>query len=47
VGSADYCKVYLKVKNNGKQEIWKMVLDKKNQSYWYPTKLSRENLSSL
>ncbi|MGI6224661.1 MAG: hypothetical protein ACOYJ1_00255, partial [Peptococcales bacterium] len=47
VKNADYCKVYLKVKYNGKQEIYKMVLDKKNQSYWKPVGLSRGNLSGI
>lgn len=47
IESSDYCKVYLIVKNNGKQEIWKMVLDKKSGNDWYPSKLSMENLSGL
>jgi len=47
VESANYCKVYLKVNNKGKQEILKMVLDRRNQNYWKPIKLSRENLSQL
>jgi len=44
IQSANYCKIYLKVKNGGKEEIYKMVLDKKNQNYWKPTKLTQENL---
>lgn len=45
--SANYCKVYLKVNNEGKQEILKMILDRKNQNYWKPSKLSRDNLSDM
>lgn len=47
VRTANFCKVYLKVKENGREEIYKLVLDRKNQNYWKPTKLTKENLSYL
>jgi hypothetical protein len=47
VGSANSVKVFLQVKNQGKEEIYKLVLEKVNQSYWKPVKLTKEDLSSL
>ncbi|MBZ4686397.1 MAG: hypothetical protein JG764_30 [Clostridiales bacterium] len=47
VESANFCKVYLIVKTDGKEEIYKMVLDKKNPNYWEVTKLSQKDLNHL
>ncbi|MBS4024879.1 MAG: hypothetical protein KGZ96_04290 [Clostridia bacterium] len=47
VESADSVKVFLQVKNQGKQEIYKLVLEKENQNSWKPVKLTRKELSSL
>ncbi|WP_090553601.1 hypothetical protein [Natronincola ferrireducens] len=47
VESADAVKVFLQVNNQEKQEVYKLVLEKVNQSYWKPINLSREDLSSL
>ncbi|ARE86997.1 hypothetical protein [Clostridium formicaceticum] len=41
---ANAVKVFLQADN---QEIYKLVLEKINQSIWKPTKLTKENLSSL
>lgn len=47
IETANFCKVYLKVKSNGQEKIYKMVLDRQNQNYWKPTKLTDKELSSL
>ncbi|MCC5909055.1 MAG: membrane lipoprotein lipid attachment site-containing protein [Clostridiaceae bacterium] len=47
VENANAAKVFLKVSNQDKEEIYKLVLEKMNESYWEPTKLSGEDLSSL
>lgn len=47
VESANSVKVFLQVNNQGKEEIYKLVLEKVNQSYWKPVKLTQEDLSSL
>ncbi len=47
VDTANYCKVYLKVSGNGKEEIYKLVLDRKNQNYWKVNTLNKEHLSGL
>ncbi len=44
---ANYCKVYLKVKENGKEVLYKLILDRKNQNYWKEGSLSKERLSML
>lgn len=44
IKSANYCKVYLKVKENNKDVIYKMVLNKKYQSNWKPTTLKTSDL---
>jgi hypothetical protein len=44
---ANYCKVYLKVKENGTEVIYKLVLDKKNQNYWKEVSLRKDRLSLL
>lgn len=45
--SANCVKVFLQVNNQGREEIYKLVLEKINQSLWKPVKLSPEGLSSL
>ncbi|WHH60882.1 lipoprotein [Petroclostridium sp. X23] len=47
IESADSIRVLLQVTNQGKEEIYKLVLEKVNQSYFEPVKLTKENLSSL
>jgi uncharacterized protein YpmB len=44
---ANYCKVYLKVKEDGKEVLYKLVLDKNNQGEWKGSVLSKDNLSKL
>jgi hypothetical protein len=44
---SNYCKVYLKVKENGTEVLYKLILDRKNQSYWKEGNLSKERLSLL
>jgi len=46
VGNANYCKVYLKVKDNGEEVIYKLVLEKKGNS-WKAIILDKERLSYL
>lgn len=45
IDSANYCKVYLKVKEE--EVLYKLILDRKNQSYWKATSLSKDKLSKL
>lgn len=47
ISYANYCKVYLKVTENGQETMYKMVLEKKNQKEWKPTSLSKDWLSGL
>lgn len=51
VETANACKVYLKVfesdSNNSNPQIYKLVLEKRNQHYWRPVKLTSEELSYL
>ena len=47
IESANYCKVYLKVTENGAEVLYKLILDKKNQNYWKEGDLSKERLSLL
>jgi hypothetical protein len=47
VESANSVKIYLLVKNQGKQENYKLVLEKVNQNSWKPVKLSKDELSLL
>jgi hypothetical protein len=47
IDSANYCKVYLKVKESGTEILYKLILDRKNQSYWKEGSLSKERLSLL
>lgn len=44
---ANYCKVYLSVKENGTEVLYKLILDRKNQSYWKEGQLSKERLGLL
>jgi hypothetical protein len=47
IDNANYCKVYLKVKENGTEVLYKLILDKKNQNYWKEGGVSKERLSLL
>jgi len=47
IESANYCKAYLKVKENGKEIIYKLILEKKDQIHWQVNRLSKNLLSSL
>lgn len=47
VEGANAVKVYLQVKEQDREEIYKLVLEKVNQKDWQPTKLTKENLSTL
>lgn len=47
VENANFCKVYLKVNENNKEVIYKMVLDKKYQKSWKSKELSNEYLWGL
>lgn len=47
IKTANYCKVYLKVMEDGKEQIYKMVLDKENQNYWKVSKITKDRLSGL
>ncbi|MFZ5969666.1 MAG: hypothetical protein ACOYVK_21100 [Bacillota bacterium] len=47
IDSANYCKVYFKVKNDGEDVLYKMVLDQKNYKDWKPIKLDKERLIGL
>lgn len=47
INYANYCKVYLKVMENGQEVIYKMVLENKNQKEWKPKSLSKGRLSGL
>lgn len=47
ISGANYCKVYLKVMENNQENVYKMVLHKKNQREWEPHSLSKERLNGL
>lgn len=47
ISYANYCKVYLKVIENNKENIYKMVLSNKNQKEWKPESLSKDRLHWL
>lgn len=47
VESANAVKVFLQVNQQGREEIYKLVLEKVNRNEWQPTKLTKENLSTL
>ncbi|MFZ7103325.1 MAG: hypothetical protein ACOWWO_11820 [Peptococcaceae bacterium] len=47
IENANLCKVYLKVREKGKETIYKMIMDKKNQNYWKPVQLTTENVGSF
>lgn len=47
VGYANYCKVFLKVMEEGNESIYKLILDKKNYKDWTPVKLDKNGLSWL
>lgn len=47
IEGANSCKVYLKVKENNKRVIYKLILEKKNDNNWKPISLTKENLSFL
>lgn len=47
IDSANYCKVYLKVTENGSEIIYKMILNKKNQKEWKADSLSKDMLHTL
>jgi len=46
VETANFAKVYLQVEEEGNTVVYRMVMDKKNQSYWKPGRLSK-GLSGL
>ncbi len=46
VEKANYCKVYLKVQENEKESIYKLIF-RKDQNYWVVNTFTKENLSSL
>ncbi len=46
VEKANYCKAYLKVQENEKESIYKLIF-RKDQNYWVVNTFTSENLSSL
>lgn len=47
VETANAVKVFLQVEHQGKEEIYKLVLEKVSENDWKPTKLTQEDLSTL
>ena len=47
IDNANYCKIYLKVKEENKEVLYKLIFDRKKQNYWKESTLSKENLSKL
>ncbi|ABR46523.1 hypothetical protein Amet_0291 [Alkaliphilus metalliredigens QYMF] len=47
IESANAVKVFLQVNQEGREEVYKLVLEKVEQNLWQPTKLTQEDLSSL
>jgi hypothetical protein len=44
---ANHCKVYLKVKENNKELIYKMLLTKTDENKWVLDVITKDRLSSL
>ena len=44
---SNHCKVYLKVKQNNKELIYKMILTKTGENKWTVDAITKDRLSSL
>jgi hypothetical protein len=47
ITSANFCKIYIRVRKNGTEETYKLIVDKKNQKDWKPSRLDNLRLSHL